>query len=309
MGTGPDLHGALVVDKARGLTSHDVVALARRALGTRAVGHTGTLDPMATGTLVLVVGEATKLVNLLSDAHKAYEAVVLLGSATTTLDAEGEVIEERPVPSLDLARVRQVAAQFAGELLQRAPLVSAIKVGGRPLHQRVRAGETPEAPLRSVRLHEIDVRAVHEARIDLALRCGKGFYVRSLARDLALALGTVGHLAALRRTMNAGFTLPDALGFEALQQAARGSEQDRARVREQVIPLPVLCRRLPHVTLGPAGVEDARHGRPIDLSRVDGSGEAPPPGRPMVALSRQGEPIAIVQHREAALRVLRGFCA
>jgi tRNA pseudouridine55 synthase len=300
-----DLHGALVVDKARGPTSHDVVAQARRALGTRAIGHTGTLDPMATGTLVLVVGEATKLVNLLSDADKAYDASVLLGSATTTLDAEGEVSEERPVPALDLEGVRQVAAQFVGELLQRAPLVSAIKVGGRPLHQRVRAGEAPEAPLRRVWLHEIDVRAVAGSRIDLTIRCGKGFYVRSLARDLALALGTVGHLAALRRTMNAGFTLPGSVGFEMLQRAARGSVEDRRHVLEQVIPLAALCRRLPHLTLNPSGVDEARHGRPIGLAHVDRTELAL--ATSVIALSRGGEPIAIVQPCEAGLRVVRGF--
>jgi tRNA pseudouridine55 synthase len=216
-----ELSGALIVDKSLGPTSHDVVAVARRALGTRAIGHTGTLDPTASGVLVLVIGEATKLVNLLGAGDKRYEATMLLGAETNTLDAGGEVTASAPVPQLTLQQLRELARPFAGEIEQRAPLVSAIKVDGRRLHKRARAGEMIEAPLRRVRIDALELEALDGNSVRLNVRCGRGFYVRALARDLAASWGTLGHLTALRRSHNAGFSVDDAVGFEALRAAAR----------------------------------------------------------------------------------------
>lgn len=301
-------HGLLVVDKCPGPTSHDAVAVARRVLGTRSVGHTGTLDPMASGVLVVVVGEATKLVNLLGGGEKAYTASLRLGQNTTTLDAEGEVTESAPVPALTLERVREVARSFVGELWQRPPAVSAIKVDGKSLHKRVRAGEVVEAPLRQVTLTELQIQAVEGDTIRLALRCSKGFYVRALGRDLAAALGTLGHLTALRRTVNAGFGLEQAVSFDALRAAARAGEAEREAVRERLLPLRDVCQRLPHRGVDEASARAFGHGRSVALEALPG-GDALEEGTAFIALDPGDAPVAIVERSGSALRVLRGFRA
>lgn len=320
-----ELDGLLVVDKARGPTSHDVVGLARRALGTRQIGHTGTLDPMATGVLVLAIGEATKLVSALGASSKRYEATVRLGTATHTLDAEGEVDATAPVPTLALADVAAVAARFVGTIEQRAPVVSALKVDGTTLYKRARRGEQVQAPVRSVRLDEVEIHAVRGDEIDLSLRSGPGFYVRSFARDLAEALGTVGHLSALRRTHNGAFTLEGAVGFEHLRRAgdarrARAlSDGDAARgelladpdadlaLRARISPLARVCRSLPHLVLDEAGVVHARHGRAIPRESVRSELPVRELAGALVALDEAGAPVALVELLLDHLRVLRGF--
>ncbi|MCA9529246.1 MAG: tRNA pseudouridine(55) synthase TruB, partial [Myxococcales bacterium] len=266
------MNGVLVVDKPAGPTSHDIVARARRALGTRRVGHAGTLDPMATGVLVLAIGEGTKLVPYLTAADKRYVATVRLGSSTTTLDAEGTVDAEAPVPSgLSVADVERAAERFAGGYAQRVPAVSAVKVEGRRLHERVRRGEVVDAPVREVALRALEVRRVSGADVELALECGKGFYVRAFARDLASALGTVGHLVALRRTRSGAFDVRDAVPAawleaarlpkqqgggspaEATDEAAQAAARARARIREAVRTVADACGALPALTLTARG--------------------------------------------------------
>jgi tRNA pseudouridine55 synthase len=302
------LHGLLIVDKAAGPTSHDVVGVARRALETREIGHTGTLDPMATGVLVLAIGEATKLVNALTASSKSYEATVQLGRSTSTLDAEGEVDGSAAVPALDLAHITEVASAFLGETEQRAPAVSAIKVAGKSLYKRARKGELFETPLRRVRLDSVVVNAVREGEIDLTLTCGSGFYVRALARDLALALGTLGHLSRLRRTHNGPFGLERAVTFDQLR-AGRDDATARAALRGRVLPLADVCRGLPHGWLDAAGVLQARHGRPIAPSQFRDAldGRSGPSAGPLIALDDGGLPIALVERSGDGLRVLRGF--
>jgi tRNA pseudouridine55 synthase len=299
-----DVHGVLVVDKAIGPTSHDVVYWARRALGTKEIGHTGTLDPMATGVLVLVVGEATKLVNSLGALEKRYRATIKLGVSTSTLDAEGDVDGEVAVPALTLAQVQEAAASFLGEFEQRAPVVSAIKVDGQSLYKRARKGQVVEAPLRRVRLDEIGIDALRDDEIDLSLRCGSGFYVRALARDLAEKLGTLGHLTALRRTQNGAFHVEQAVSFEQLR-AAREQEAVRPELRARVLPLAQVCRSLPHVELDEEGSVHARCGRRIP--RVHASAVAELPS--LVAFDPTGMPVALVAPEPEQLRVLRGFRA
>jgi tRNA pseudouridine55 synthase len=300
-----EISGLLLVDKSLGPTSHDVVAVARRALGTRAVGHTGTLDPTASGALVLVIGEATKLVNMLSGGEKRYHATLQLGAETTTLDAGGEVVATAAVPALTRADVEQAARAFAGEIEQRAPLVSAIKIEGRSLQKRVRAGETVEAPLRRVRIDALEIEAFDGQRVVFSVRCGKGFYVRALARDLAAALGTLGHLTALRRTHNAGFSVDDAVTFESLRAAARGTDQDRENVRARLLPLVSLCQRLPHASFDDDACTSLRHGRA--LSVTDWAHLGLEEQAELIAFSSAGQPVAIVQRSLDTLRVLRGF--
>ncbi|MDQ3035811.1 MAG: tRNA pseudouridine(55) synthase TruB, partial [Myxococcota bacterium] len=253
--------GVLVVDKPRGPTSHDVVSWARRALGTRAVGHAGTLDPMATGVLVLGIGEGTKLTSFVMGEDKEYETTIALGAETDTLDAEGEVIATSDVPALDRAVVERAAAMFVGTISQRAPVVSAIKRDGVALHERVRRGEDVVAPVREVRCDAIDVLDVREREIDLRVRCGKGFYVRSLGRDLASALGTHGHLSALRRTRIGELGVDEAVAGEVLLRARGDDESAREIVRAGVRPLVRSLGSMATVRVDEAGARELWHGR------------------------------------------------
>ena len=212
--------GLVVVDKPAGLTSHDVVARVRRLAGTRKVGHAGTLDPMATGVLVVGVERATRLLGHLTLTEKAYAATVRLGASTSTDDAEGETLAEASTAHLDEATVRAAAAHFVGDLQQRPSAVSAIKVDGRRAHARVRAGEDVELPARAVTVHELRVDDVRRGErhldLDATVRCSSGTYIRAIARDLGVALGVGGHLTALRRTAVGPFGLEEARTLEEL---------------------------------------------------------------------------------------------
>ncbi len=212
--------GLVVVDKPGGLTSHDVVSRVRRLAGTRKVGHAGTLDPMATGVLVLGINRATRLLGHLMLTEKAYDATIRLGIATTTDDAEGEVTATRSAAGLDEATVRAAAAELVGDLLQVPTAVSAIKVDGKRAYQRVREGEEVELAARPVTVHEL---TVHDLRIDgdtldldVSVRCSSGTYVRAIARDLGARLGVGGHLTALRRTAVGPYGLDVAHTLEEL---------------------------------------------------------------------------------------------
>lgn len=299
--------GILVVDKPSGPTSHDVVAHARRAFDTRAVGHAGTLDPMATGVLVLAVGEGTKLVGHLTAQDKEYEATVALGAETDTLDAEGEIVARvAPRPGIDRSTVERAAARFVGTIEQRAPAVSAIKVGGRALHRRVRAGEAVEPPVRRVEVRAIDVLDASSERIALRIACGKGFYVRALARDLARALGTVGHLTALRRTRSGAFDPRNAVDWDVLQRAAGGDEGARAALRSALRTLRDAWGDAPAVELTEPGLADARHGRPVLPGGVVG-GLPEVDGDRVVALLHAGRMVALARRDGDRLRVTRGI--
>jgi tRNA pseudouridine55 synthase len=301
------MHGVLVVDKPRGPTSHDVVAKVRRALGTRRVGHAGTLDPEATGVLVVAVGEATKLVAWLVAADKHYEAVIALGSETDTLDAAGRVVETAPVSHLSDGEVDAALAAFLGVTRQRAPRVSAIKVGGRRLHARTRRGEDVEAPEREVVLHAASARVIDRDHIALDLHCGKGFYVRSLARDLALALGTRGHLASLRRTRSGAFGLTGAVGADLLARAASGEQVARDELVERLLPLSDVWPGA-HAFTDERGRDDAEHGRRITAEHVP-SGFPTAEGDVVLLHAPDGEAIAIAERSGDVLRVVRGISA
>ncbi|WP_370287618.1 tRNA pseudouridine(55) synthase TruB [Nocardioides sp.] len=226
----------VVVDKPEGMTSHDVVARVRRTCGTRKVGHAGTLDPMATGVLVLGVERATRLLGHLMLTEKVYSATVRLGQATTTDDREGEVVSTASAAHLDEAAVRAALEAFRGEIEQVPSAVSAIKVDGRRAYERVRAGERVELKARRVVVHDLEADGFRRAGEDGALldltilvRCSSGTYIRAIARDLGAALGVGGHLTSLRRHSVGGFTLDEAntdldhLGVIGLDDAARQS--------------------------------------------------------------------------------------
>lgn len=215
-GSGPE--GVLAVDKPRGPTSHDVVARARRALDERRIGHTGTLDPFATGLLLLCVGQSTRLAEYLTGLDKTYEAVARLGQATDTLDTEGEVVSvSEGWRVLEQERIEEALAELRGPLDQVPPQFSAKKVGGVAMHRRARMGETVALEPRRVTVHELELTALDLPEIRFRVRCSSGTYVRALGRDLGAALGVGAHLTALRRTAVGRFTVEDALALDALE--------------------------------------------------------------------------------------------
>jgi tRNA pseudouridine55 synthase len=303
-------HGVLLVDKPSGPTSHDVVARARKALGTREVGHAGTLDPLATGVLVLGVREGCKALRYLALDDKRYHAFLQLGSETDTLDSEGKVVAQAPVPpGLQLEQVSRVAAQFLGEHEQAPPAFSAIKQDGVPHHVRARRGETVELTLRRVVLHGVEILAVNGAVLELGLHCGSGFYVRSFARDLARALGTVAHLTGLRRTQSGAYRSAEAVSHAELEAAAGGDQDARDRVNAAVVPLAAALAHVPALTLDDAGAAHARHGRLIPLGCVlGGAGAGLATGaEPLLLLSMERTPLALARQDREVLRVVRGL--
>lgn len=284
------VHGVVVVDKAPNMTSHDVVAKARKAIGTRRIGHAGTLDPMATGVMVLAVGEGTKLVPYLTADDKEYSAVLRLGVATDSLDADGEVVGEADVPALTVAKVQQAADAFLGPHKQQAPAVSAIKVDGERLHAKARRGEVVEAPFRDVCLHSIEVTGVDGADIAFSLKAAKGFYVRSFGRDLAAALGTLGHLTMLRRSASGAFALNDAVDIADPEFATK------------LLPMhEAAARVMPTVAIDGDAARDIWHGRTIGCEGLGEIGEGP------VALVDGQVLRAVAQRDGERMQVLRGI--
>jgi len=213
--------GFLVVDKAGGMTSHDVVAVGRKALGTRKVGHAGTLDPMATGILVLGFGNGTRLLQYITDGDKSYLATIVLGASTITDDKEGEVISSAHAADVADSEIERVLKSMIGTIAQRPSSVSAVKVGGERAYDRVRAGESFELEARNVTITQLDILAVRHldatTEVDVEVTCSAGTFIRAIARDLGEALKVGGHLSALRRTRVAGFTESDAVSFQDLK--------------------------------------------------------------------------------------------
>lgn len=199
--------GVLLIDKAPDMTSHDVVAIARRALNTKKIGHCGTLDPMATGLLMLVVGRATKIQDLLMSEDKEYEGTLTLGSSTSTQDRQGEVLETKPVPAFSEEEMEKAFAAFDGNFEQMPPMVSAIKKDGVPLYKLARKGEVVERQPRPVYVTGHKISRIALPEVDFTVNCSKGFYVRTYAHDIGEKLGCGAHLSALRRTRSGKFTL------------------------------------------------------------------------------------------------------
>jgi len=213
--------GFLVVDKAGGMTSHDVVAVGRKALGTRKVGHAGTLDPMATGILVLGFGNGTRLLQYITDGDKSYVATIVLGVSTITDDKEGEVLSSADASGVADSEIERVLKSMFGTIAQRPSSVSAVKVGGERAYDRVRAGETFELDARQVTISQLDILAIRHldktTEVDIEVTCSAGTFIRAIGRDLGIELKVGGHLSALRRTRVAGFTEKDAVSFEDLK--------------------------------------------------------------------------------------------
>jgi len=233
----PDsLDGVLIVDKAPGMTSHDVVAIARRSLNTKKVGHCGTLDPLATGLLIIVIGRGTKIQDLLMAEDKEYVGTMKLGEITDSQDAEGEILESRPVPELSPAQIEAAFAKIHGDFYQTPPMVSAIKKDGVPLYKLARQGKTVEREPRFVHVFGHEIQGIRLPEIDFRVVCSKGFYVRTYAHDIGLDLGCGAHLKALRRTKSGRFTLEHAVTVDELKNG------DPAVVASRILSLPAVSR-------------------------------------------------------------------
>jgi tRNA pseudouridine55 synthase len=280
----PRLGGLIVVDKPAGITSHDVVARCRRLFGTRKVGHAGTLDPMATGVLVVGIERATKILGLLTATSKSYAATIRLGQATSTDDADGEIRRTAPAAEVTDAAIAGAIAALRGEIAQTPSAVSAIKVGGKRAYQLAREGHSVELAARTVRIDRFEILALRRhpgtgagvVDVDVEVDCSSGTYIRALARDIGTALGVGGHLTALRRTRVGRFGL------------------DAARTLDELADRPALSYSLdeacllafPRRDITAEEAEATRHGRALEPAGIAGVYAATSPGGQVLALLR-----------------------
>ncbi len=250
-------NGILLLDKHSGITSNAALARAKRILGIKKAGHTGTLDPMASGLLVLCFGEATKVSAFLLDADKAYEGELHLGVETDSEDAEGEVIAEREVPPLTEVSIESVLQAFRGDIEQVPPMHSALKHKGQRLYDLARRGETVERPPRAVTIYQLRLLDIDLPKVRIAVRCSKGTYIRSLACDIGQKLGCGAHLSGLRRTSSAPFNVDAAISLEALDKLERGPARSLLLRPDRAL------EHLPEVHLDGEQTRRARHGQTI----------------------------------------------
>ena len=294
------LDGLVVVDKPSGLTSHDVVGRIRKIYGQRRVGHAGTLDPDATGVLLVGLGRVTRLLRFLQATGKTYEGAVRFGVATSTLDAAGDVLDRAPM-SLTREQVDEAACRFVGDIEQVPPMVSAVKVGGRRLHELARAGVEVERPVRTVHVDALIVDAFEPGPYPLAritVSCSSGTYIRTLAADLGEALGGCAHLESLRRTGVGSFTLDEAHDLDAIAADPVGC----------AIPPVVAMRDLERVAVDHERARAVRHGATFTAGGLPTSGDGPfavvdPDGALLAVYERQGagvKPAVVVASAEAA---------
>ena len=277
--TGP---GLVIVDKPAGMTSHDVVGKCRRIFSTRKVGHAGTLDPMATGVLVVGIERATKILGLLTATDKSYAATIRLGQTTTTEDADGEVLQAVSASNVSDKAIDAAVAALRGEIAQIPSAVSAIKVGGKRAYQLAREGQAVELAARPVRIDRFEVCDVRRSGdvvdVDVEVDCSSGTYIRALARDVGESLGVGGHLTALRRTRVGRFGLDEAHQLDALaDEPALSYTLDAA-----------CLLAFPHRDLTAAEADSARHGRALSPAGIDGVYAAKDPDGRVIALLRDG---------------------
>lgn len=227
IGIQKDLDGILLIDKPTDHTSHDVVARVRRKLGMKRIGHAGTLDPMATGLMIMLVGKATSASQYLISLDKEYSGTIKLGEVTNTQDAEGEVLERRPVPPYSQEEILAAVKTFLGDQYQMPPMFSAIKIDGVPLYKSARKGEDVEREPRFVRVMSWEITRFAPTELDFILKCSKGTYVRTLANDLGAKLGCGAHLGALRRTATHAFQVSQALTIDQFEALSRSEIESR----------------------------------------------------------------------------------
>lgn len=249
--------GFLVIDKPAGISSHDVVNRVRRILGTKKVGHTGTLDPFATGVLPIAVGEGTKAIQFLDEGEKAYEAVIRLGLVTDTLDITGAILQERDPTGVGQEQLLDAMARLTGEISQVPPMYSAIKQGGQPLYKLARKGIEVERPSRRVTIHRFELLAFERPFVTVRVHCSRGTYVRTLADDLGKMLGCGACLTELRRTMSGPFHLDNAITLEQLTGYAEEGD-----VQQHVVVLTAATSHLQQIQLTESELQRLRNGIP-----------------------------------------------
>lgn len=293
-----DLHGIVLLDKPLGLSSNQALQTVRKLLRAAKGGHTGALDPLATGLLPLCFGEATKLAGSLLGARKAYLAECRLGITTDTADSEGEMVRQRVVPELDEATIETALARLRGHILQVPPLYSALKQGGERLYAKARRGEIVEVAPREVDVYRLDLLARDGDTLQLLVECGSGTYVRSLAVDLGEDLGCGAHLTALRRIWVEPFREPRMVTLEALQRAA---EQGDEALLAWLLPVAAGLSEVPAVQLDESQSMAISRGQPIQLD------QSSPVGR-CAAFASDGALLALLElDEDRHTRILRGF--
>ena len=288
--SGSPMSGLLNIDKPKGLTSHDVVARIRKLAGQRKVGHAGTLDPLATGVLVVCLGQATRLMEYLLLDQKQYRATIRFGMATDTLDAEGQVVAQADPAGLTEDRLRAALAGFLGQIEQVPPVFSALKQGGKPLYRRARAGQAVTVEPRPVRIDSLDWVAWQPPDLTIDIVCSAGTYIRSLARDLGQAVELPAYLAGLTRTASGKWPLADAVPLEVLEREVRA---DATAWQIYLQPIDRVLPHLPGVTLSEEMAEHVRHGRQVELEAL--------PGQPplLCAYTPGGDFLAILTQSDA----------
>jgi len=295
-GDGGAIDGLVVVDKPAGWTSHDIVGKLRRIYGLRRVGHAGTLDPDATGVLLVGLGRATRLLRFLMDTGKVYRGEVAFGVATETLDAAGRETARQAMPALTAADLAAVLPRFTGTIAQVPPMVSAIKVDGRRLHELAREGQVVEREARTVRIDRIEIEAFipgEYPRAEILVECGSGTYIRSLAADLGVALGGCAHLARLRRTRVGPFPVEEA---HTLDEIADTPEK-------VLLPMAEAVRHLPRVDVDGETARGVRHGAVFPAIALGGSAIEEGAG-PFAVVGPDGRLLALYEKGRAAARPL-----
>jgi tRNA pseudouridine55 synthase len=236
MRSGTDIDGVLLVDKSQAMTSHDVVAITRRSLNTKKVGHCGTLDPLATGLLIITIGRGTKIQDLLMSEDKEYVGTLKLGEETDSQDSDGQVTKSSPVPEFTREQIDAAFAKFHGDFYQTPPMVSAIKKDGVPLYKLARQGKVVEREPRFVHVYAHEILAIRPTEIDFRVVCSKGFYVRTYAHEIGAELGCGAHLKALRRTKSGRFSVEGAITVDELKAGPLDA------VAQRVLSLPAVSR-------------------------------------------------------------------
>ncbi len=284
------MDGILNVDKPLGWTSHDVVGLVRRVTGQRQVGHAGTLDPLATGVLLVTVGAATRLSDYLMHTRKCYLARLRLGQRTSTDDAEGPVVEERPATGVTAGRVAEVLTSFLGTIEQIPPAYAAIKRDGVPAYKLARQGKAPKMAARTVRIDGLAPVDLQGDLLDLLVWCGAGTYIRALARDVGERLGCGAHLAALRRLSSGTFDVDAALGVQEIRRLA-----GEGRLAERLRPPDEAVASWPAIVLDDRGATAVLHGNPIDSRLPTPDSRLEPAAR---LYARDGRLLALARYDE-----------
>ncbi len=297
------MNGIIVMDKPAGFTSFDVVAVMRGVCRERKIGHTGTLDPMATGVLPLLLGTATRAASLLEDTDKEYLAGFRLGVATDTQDTTGRTVGTS-VKRASRAELEAALAPFRGKILQTPPMYSAVSVGGKRLYSLARQGIEVEREKRPVTVYKLELTEFNEAAQagELLVSCSKGTYIRTLCADVGLALGTYGVMASLRRTRAAGFSLEDAVTLEKAKALAGAG-----RLAERLLPVESLFSDRPGIKVSAAQAVRFTNGGALDLGRTSLRAESPPQGKKFRVLAPDGEFLGLGEVFGPQLRVLRLF--